>query len=174
MNTFGFFKFAFLAIQLSAAWTICCADDADQPDEELDYDAVQLAAVKEVEALIASKARVTLFSLDLHSSGGDQADDFGDYAVLGKIEITDPEDRKLLLGSLLTSIRSSQGEYACFNPRHGLRFSNDDAEVDLAICFECGKVFTSGLALSYFRILESGDAVFNDFLDRHKIPRDKE
>lgn len=74
----------------------------------------------------------------------DPADDFHDYKVLGRAELTLEADERhsSTIAQTIALLQKSMRENstmvaACFNPRHGLRFTTADGPVDLVICFEC-------------------------------------
>jgi hypothetical protein len=58
-----------------------------------------------------------------------------------KIRVTDQGEIAQLRTGLLRSIETSAGAVApCFQPRHGIKFHKDGAEVTMAVCFECGAI----------------------------------
>lgn len=72
------------------------------------------------------------------------ADNFHDYKILDRAELTLEADERhsstiaQTIALLQKSMReNSTTAAACFNPRHGLRFTTTDGPVDLVICFEC-------------------------------------
>ncbi len=105
---------------------------------------------------------VTLFSLDPKEKIAD-AEDFRGFSVLKKVEIKDRSFQDFLKGSFIKSLSNESDE--CFNPRHGLRVSNEKQTVDLVICFECGNFET------YFEgkkntgaVTKNAEVLFNESL----------
>jgi hypothetical protein len=86
--------------------------------------------------------RVTLFSVDWH--GYDDRAPATDDAlygchILGKVEITDPEQRRELIAALREGIATPDVVQAkCFYPRHVLRVEQGGRTADYVICFQCG------------------------------------
>jgi hypothetical protein len=84
---------------------------------------------------------MTLYSLDPvdgweFTSGG--AERFHNFKVLGQIEVKSPDDRHLVARTIERATSNWNGvRYMCFNPRHGLRITNESGTYDLLICFEC-------------------------------------
>lgn len=75
---------------------------------------------------------------------GSPADEFHDYKVQGRAELTLEADERhsSTIAQTVALLQKSMRENstmvaACFNPRHGLRFTTADGAVDLVICFEC-------------------------------------
>lgn len=63
---------------------------------------------------------------------------FHDYPILGRATLADAVQAKALGELVLRGIRESDGTAAaCFNPRHGIRVSQDGRTLDLVICYEC-------------------------------------
>jgi hypothetical protein len=69
---------------------------------------------------------------------------------------------------------SRREEYACFDPRHGIRVSKNSQAFDLLICYECGKAVvyqarrndTQALQSIYFEAAKKGPSpqTLNDIL----------
>src|SRR5262245_42014235 len=75
---------------------------------------------------LSDPEQLTLFSIDGRDEpqrGEAKAkESFHGYPVLGKIEITDPAQRRALLAALHDAIARNDGRMAfCFWPRHGIR-----------------------------------------------------
>ena len=79
---------------------------------------------------------VTLFALKLDGKI-ENAEDFHGYSVLSKTEIKDQDFQELVKNAFIKSLSGGTESTKCFNPRHGLRISNDKTSIDLVICFEC-------------------------------------
>jgi hypothetical protein len=95
--------------------------------------------------------RFILFSLEPylepHSKLADKSsrspEKFHGFLILGKTEITDKTERKQLLNDLFDCIPTGRPPWIamCFNPRHGIRAIRNGENVDLLICFECGRMY---------------------------------
>jgi hypothetical protein len=60
------------------------------------------------------------------------------YPVLGKVEITDREQRHLVVAAIKDAVRDKdKSPAACFIPRHAILSMKDGESVDLIICFQC-------------------------------------
>ena len=67
-----------------------------------------------------------------------RADDFYGYRVLGRAPLVDADARVELVEAVKDGVRGSDGTFAaCFEPRHGLRFTRGTDTVELVICYEC-------------------------------------
>lgn len=63
---------------------------------------------------------------------------FHEYPILGRAVLSDAVQAKALGELVLRGIRESDGTAAaCFNPRHGIRVSQDGRTLDFVICYEC-------------------------------------
>ena len=80
--------------------------------------------------------KVTVFALKPDGKI-ENAEEFHGYSVLGKTEIKDEDFQGLIKRAFLDSLLGGKEAAKCFNPRHGLRISDDKTSVDLVICFEC-------------------------------------
>ena len=61
------------------------------------------------------------------------------YPVLGKVEITDPEQRRLVMAAIKDAIRKPKPPTTCFIPRHAIQWVKDGKTIDLIICFQCSQ-----------------------------------
>jgi hypothetical protein len=94
---------------------------------------------------VKTPERITLYSLDfryVEDLSEDKApyggETFHEYPVLGKVEITEAEQRRSFISALNDAIRRApQLSAACFWPRHGLRAIEDGKTYDYVICFQC-------------------------------------
>jgi hypothetical protein len=59
------------------------------------------------------------------------------YPVLGKVEITEPKQRRELLSAMKRAV-GNDNPANCFIPRHAIRSIKGGETVDVVICFECG------------------------------------
>lgn len=79
------------------------------------------------------------------TEGADEAEveTLRDWVVLGKVEVTDKADRRMLLAAMQRGIDESDGSVAlCFNPRHAMRIGDGTDSIEYIICFECLQVQT--------------------------------
>jgi hypothetical protein len=89
--------------------------------------------------------KLTLYSLDGRYLEANRqpagAEIFHGCPVLGKVEITDTEQREQLLAALNEGITQGTREdmAKCFVPRHGLRVVENGITVDYLLCFECSR-----------------------------------
>jgi hypothetical protein len=61
---------------------------------------------------------------------------FHDYPVLGKVEITDPQQRQRIVAALKEGLR--KGDISkCFCPRHAVRAVEKGHTFEYLICFQC-------------------------------------
>jgi hypothetical protein len=69
----------------------------------------------------------------------EKAERLHNYLLLGKTEITDPEERRRVVYAVNRAIRKAAGFQGarCFNPRHVLRITARGETKDVVICFEC-------------------------------------
>jgi hypothetical protein len=68
-------------------------------------------------------------------------DSFHGYLVLGSHRENDPQLLRELVRELEDAAEKwSGGIIVCFNPRHGIRVSQDGKNFDLSICYECSRV----------------------------------
>ena len=91
---------------------------------------------------VDSPEALTLYSIDGRDFEPGQEPEtkekFLSYPVLGKLEITDAEERKEIIAALKNGITDSDGTMAkCFWPRHAIRASQNGETIDYVICFEC-------------------------------------
>jgi hypothetical protein len=72
---------------------------------------------------------------DALAMGGDV---FQNYAVLGKLEIDDPEQRAEIVAALQNAVVWHDGMVAsCFQPRHAIAAQENGKKIEVVICFEC-------------------------------------
>jgi hypothetical protein len=66
---------------------------------------------------------------------------FHDYPVLGKISITDENERKSIMSTVRDSFDGNDGKLTeCFWPRHAVRAIDNGKITDYLICFECSRM----------------------------------
>jgi hypothetical protein len=129
-------------------------------------------------------AKLTLYSIDFREAAeeyrnieepekpkNDGKERIGDYIVLGKIEIKDPQQRKEIMDSIREAIRKPVDEAKCFWPRHLIRVEEREGASELVICFECSRYMASGhLATEGIRpISDQPKVLLNSILKDAKI-----
>ncbi len=91
--------------------------------------------------------KLTLYSLDGREERPEgevktpSKESFHGYPVLGKTEISLPEQRRELLTALNEAIKQHEGKpmAKCFWPRHAIRAIENGKTIDYIICFECSR-----------------------------------
>lgn len=84
---------------------------------------------------------LTLFSVAHPESGwtGKVTDrTIYDCAVLGSVDVTD--QRREIIASIKSAIRTPEPRKGCWEPRHLLRMAARGRETNLLICFECSGI----------------------------------
>jgi hypothetical protein len=122
--------------------------------------------------------RVTLYSIDFRFLERQRLPDAGDEVVygcpvLGKVEVTDIEQRRQLLDALKSAISEwGVDYYACFWPRHVLRVESDGRTTDYVICFQCHnyRKCVEGRSVADSTIGEGAAPLFNKLLEDAGIP----
>lgn len=97
---------------------------------------------------------------------------FHGYPVLGKLTITDPDDRQKIMAALDQCIAESNVDTAfCFWPRHGLHLVRKGKTIEYTICFECLQMFVSdGADPRMVPMTKSPQELFNSYLKKAAIP----
>jgi hypothetical protein len=87
---------------------------------------------------------LTIWSIDgtTHKAGEEPAVDeyFRGWPVLGKIEITDAEERAAIFEVFEAGFEDVDEFPKCFNPRHGISVVYGKTTTDYLICFECSQL----------------------------------
>ena len=96
---------------------------------------------------------------------------FHGYPVVGKVEVTSHEDRRMLMEAYHQGVAESERKVAgCFWPRHGIRTVQNGQTTDYVICFECLRVHVHvGDEVTYPFISEGPRQLFNDYLSKSGI-----
>ncbi len=168
----SFFSFVLLSSLLLQ--TVCGADD--------DFKAGQSRIAEAIEKIGQTKDKVFLYSLDPNDpriyegklpENSDKV--FHRYPILGRVEMTSPEETASLFGALSKGIRESSGSVAgCFEPRHGIRVVSSKATNDFVICFTCLQVEAYGFdGGQHFLTSSSPGPVFNGILSKNHIKQAK-
>lgn len=139
--------------------------------------AEQAPVVAALEKLGGAPSKVVLYSLHpgqlVHNEAIQTETVFHGYDILGRADITDVSDQRVLVRALASGVRASDGHTVglCFNPRHGLRVEEGGHVIDFVICFECLQVHAHGFQLGDgFLITASPQPTFDDSLRRHQVP----
>lgn len=91
--------------------------------------------------------------------------DFHGYKVLDRIVVTDRETREKLVSAFKKAVEENQGPVAaCFNPRHGIRVTQNEKWEDFVICFQCDNVQAFGAVQAEFKITNSAEPLFEAVL----------
>lgn len=154
-----FVHFAFLCLAFAPA--IGCADDNLE-------DKVPEVARK----ALAEGGTIELFALSpkhLEAPIDDQqrAKRFNNWQILGTTKLDAQETRAPLLAAFFAGVNENDGTVAnCFNPRHGLRVTQEDKVYEFVICFECYQVqwFIDSERQEGFLITDSPAELFNETL----------
>lgn len=98
-----------------------------------------------VEFTADTPEQLTLYSIDGRMRPKENwpttKEKFGNYPLLGKLEIKDPAKIKELFDAVKGALPRSYVPFAtCFNPRHALRTVEHGKTIDYVICFECNNV----------------------------------
>jgi hypothetical protein len=99
------------------------------------------------------------------ASAGEEV--FHQYAVLGKVEITDPAERSAIVAALQQAVvwPDAEAPAGSFQPRHALRARENGQTIDIAICFPCRQYHRYGEGPgSYSAISKSAEPVLNRYL----------
>jgi hypothetical protein len=134
---------------------------------------------------VKATAKLTLFSI---SPDGDEDDSrpgsverFHGYPILGQVVIKE-DVKKTVVKELKSGIvektsaaKASSGDVyvlpSCWEPRHGLRFEDDGAMIDLVICFHCESMHVYGLSTRRTRLTnDSPQAHLNKILVQAGVP----
>lgn len=59
------------------------------------------------------------------------------YPVLGKVEVTDPGERRAVVTAIKEASRADVGMGGCFIPRHAVRAVKAGRVIHLVVCFQC-------------------------------------
>ena len=93
---------------------------------------------------LEDEGQLTLYSIDGKRSKPNQnpegLETFHAYPVLGKMDVTDRQQRRELLAALNKGIAEGKQTMKCFWPRHAFRIVSRGTTTDYLICFECNHV----------------------------------
>jgi hypothetical protein len=153
-------RFFPVMLGLLGTFGVCCAADGNRIPADF-------------QAALEKAEHFELLSLDPKRPEKAPADAFHGWSVLGKTTVKDAEVRKKVVAAFEKGVRENSGiAAACFNPRHGIRLTNDKKTLDLVICFECFQVqaFVADKRAAGFLVTGSPQALFDDVLKDAKVP----
>ena len=90
--------------------------------------------------------QLTLYSLNAEDvppkpEVPETATEFYGYPILGKVNVTEPADREMLMAAFSSGLGKNDDKVAgCFIPRHAIRALHDGQTTDYLICFMCARV----------------------------------
>jgi hypothetical protein len=89
------------------------------------------------------------------------------WLEIGHAPLDDPAERETVLRELVANIEAGRGftAVACFLPRHGIRWTDGENEIDLVICFQCSQVVRHGNRRGNSFVIS--DSKLEPILDRH-------
>ncbi|MCE9526224.1 MAG: hypothetical protein K8R36_09245 [Planctomycetales bacterium] len=95
----------------------------------------------------------------------------GEYVVLGKVEVEDPQQRKQVMDSIRQAIHKGGTQKMCFDPRHILRVVDGEGTTEFTICFQCSNYTATGARSSggMKAISEDPKGLLNSILEGAKI-----
>lgn len=70
--------------------------------------------------------------------------EFAGCGVTGRAVVSDPEARKLVVGSILAATASPPNGMQCIDAEYGVRITVGEQVLDLMICFGCRNVWARG------------------------------
>jgi hypothetical protein len=145
------------------------------PLAQASFESEQRAAARQVEALAETEGTLEILSLDpdlRHGYAVNNHKVFHGFGILGSSVVDEPADKKTLIRALAKAITENEGVVAaCFNPRHGFRFTRNEKIVELVICFECASARCHGMNNDMGVLLTaSAQPAFDAFLSKKKVP----
>jgi len=119
-----------------------------------------------------------LYSLDPDRGEGNQkgADAFHGWKVLGKTTVKGA-DVAVVRDAIEKGRKDSDGAVAaCFQPRHGLRFTHGKKTYDFVLCFEClsAQIYEGETQVGRFLTTSSPLKLLNKVLSDAKVPLPKQ
>lgn len=157
---------------LSACWSLLllavggCGNTAQNGREAVTSGRIKTESLRS----IAEAEKITLYSIDgvrpdRHPEGTEL---FHKFPVLGKTNVSETNDRSLILAAIRRGIENCRLEVGanCFWPRHGIRAERGGELVDYVICFECAQIYVyDGGGTMIDCLLTTGEP--QSILDRH-------
>ena len=97
---------------------------------------------------------------------------FHGWNVLGDMTIKSSDARAKLVATFKAGVAENDGKVAdCFNPRHGIKVTDDGKTHEFVICFECYQVqwYIDGQKTEGFLITDSPQPTFDQVLNDANI-----
>lgn len=127
------------------------SEAADMAEWKREVAQRQAKLVVDFAPLMEGVAELEVFVLDAASGWGDvekRAEDpalrLGRWKIVRQAKVTDAREIALLRNGIRRSIETGGPVAACFNPRHGVRFTKNGRQVELLLCFECASMEANG------------------------------
>lgn len=156
-----------LAVLLS--WAVACSPagwnpQSSAPPGSADNPARELP--RSVRAVLEQADSFEILALAPSGVGGDMTDAtalFHSWRVLGRSEVSSPEDRKRLLALIEQGLTQGDGRAAkCFNPRHAITAKRGAEIVDVVVCYECFQIEVHGPRHGERAVVLTGSHVLAD------------
>jgi hypothetical protein len=129
--------------------------------ERIILDVIPAAAA----AILEQPDQFELLSLNPQGRAGAAGVNYHGTTVIRTVVVNDPETRRRLLSSFERAVAENQGTAAaCFNPRHGIRVTRKQKQVEFVICFECNRVRVFGVVQGEFLLTNSAQPFFDSVL----------
>ncbi len=121
---------------------------------------------------------MTIYSLDAKSDDPSYklppgVEKFYGWAVLGKVDVTEPGDRESVLKAIEKGIEDGDVMAKCFWPRHAVRLTRGGKTTDYVICFECRQLdkYVNNEHQSNVATSRSPAEALNEHLQRAGVPQ---
>jgi hypothetical protein len=99
---------------------------------------------------------------------------FHGYPVLGRLEIKDPAELKVIVDALISATQDATSTHVagCFWPRHGIRAIENGKTFEFIICFECSgfSEYINGKPVRGGPVTKNVQATFDEHLVAAGIP----
>jgi len=116
-------------------------------------------------AILEQPDQFELLSLNPQGRASAAGVDYHGFRVVRTVVINDLGTRQRLVSSFERAVAENQGTVAaCFNPRHGIRVTRKQKQVEFVICFECNRVRVFGLVRGEFLLTNSAQPFFDSVL----------
>jgi hypothetical protein len=89
--------------------------------------------------------------------------------VLGKVEITDAEQRHAIMAAVMDGISKGGSVTNCFWPRHAIRAVVAGKTIDYVICFHCNQIGIWGDDMKYVATGRDAMPVLDKYLKAASI-----
>ena len=116
--------------------------------------------------------QMTLYSVNVQEDLPDVGNGrFHEFPVLGKIEITDANQRHEIMAAVMDGISDGGTPAACFWPRHAIRTVVDGKTIDYVICFHCSQIGIWDGEHRYVAMSRDAMPVLDKYLKAASIPQ---